>query len=537
MNQRINMTKIPTNKIRPWVFWPSFLIIIALLVLGIFNNAGLTSLTQNAFILSLRSFGWLYQIVSLVALLVVVVIFFSKFGGVRIGGADAKPKFSFSTWFAMALTGGVASGLITYGVNEPVIYLGNIYGELDKTGIAPNTIEAAKFAMGRVFYNWSFIPYAMYAIAGLLTAYMHFNCKKKITVSASLSPLFGKLTNNTIFSSVVDVLALLAIAFGLASSLGAGLTLIGSGLDVAYGVSQSIWVWLALALLITIIFTFAAISGLDKGIKWLADANMWIFYALLFCIIVIGPSLHMLTGFFDGMTVWATHFFTWGLDAGKKWGEPLVLWWTLYDWAIWIAYAPLMGLFLAKISYGRTVRQFLIVNWLLPAVFGLVWFSTWGITALDWELSGQTNLIETIRASGAVAGLWRFLEELPLSIVFIPMLILTLIVSFSTTADAMTTTIASISVHNNIEEDVEPPTYQKIIWGCSIGAIAFLMVAFAGGVQGVDGVKYLAGVGGFLVLFIFIMQMLSLIKVVWTHYFQNAVSEDGVKSDESNQFN
>lgn len=473
MNREVIIKNQPSNKIRPWVFWPSFFIIIALLILGVVNNEGLTALTKNAFIFSLRSFGKLYQIISLLALCLVVLIFFSKFGSVRIGGAAAKPKFSFSTWFAMALTGGIASGLITYGVNEPVIYLGNVYGELDKTGIEPNTAEAAKFAMGRVFYNWSFIPYAMYSIAGLLTAYMHFNCKKKITVSASLFPLLGKFSNNTTFGSLVDVLALLAIAFGLASSLGAGLTLIGSGLDVAYGIPQTIWVWLALAIIITVIFTFAAVSGLDKGIKWLADANMWIFYVLLLAIIIIGPSLHIFTGFFEGMGVWMTHFFSWGLDASEKLGEPLVLWWTLYDWAIWIAYAPLMGLFLAKISYGRTVRQFLIVNWLLPAVFSLIWFAAWGITALDWELSGQTDLIATIKASGAVAGLWRFLEELPLSMIFIPMLILTLIVSFSTSADAMTTTIASISVHNNIEEDVEPPTYQKIIWGSALVPLHF----------------------------------------------------------------
>lgn len=492
------------------VFWPSFLIIGGAALLGIFNNKLLTEAAQGVFSWSLRSFGWLYQIISIVALICVIVITFSKFGNIRIGGRDAKPKFSFMSWFAMALTGGIATGVITYGVNEPIVYIGNVYGELTQSGIPPGSPEAVFFAMGRCFYNWTFIPYAMYSLCGLLAAYLYFNKKSPLTVSATLNPLFGPKVSK--FTWLIDTLALLAIALGLASSLGAGLALVGSGIEIAYGIPQSPIVWLILAAVTTALYTVASYVGLDKGIKWLANFNSQIFYILLIFLLVMGPTLYILRIATAGLAWWFQHFWVWALDPIDIGGEPLVMWWTLYDWAIWIAYAPLMGLFLAMISYGRTIRQFMVINWILPSAFGMVWFGIWGGTALQWQQNGTVDLVSTIKNSGAVAGLWRFLENLPLSWILIPLVMVTLIVSFSTAADVMTTTIASLCTRN-LKHGEEPPTWQKLLWGLSIGTIAFFMVAFAGGVQGVDGVKYLAAAGGAMVLFIFVLQVISAIKV------------------------
>ena len=188
------------------------------------------------------------------------------------------------------------------------------------------------------------------------------------------------------------------------------------------------------------------------------------------------------------------------------------MWWTLYDWAIWIAYAPLMGIFLAIISYGRTIREFMIINWILPSVFSIIWFGAFGGTALYWQQEGTLDLVSTINDSGAVAGLWSFLGNLPMGVLFIPIVMITLILSFSTAADSMTRTIASLCT-SNIAHDQEPPKWQKLLWGLSIGIIAFVMVAYSGGVQGVDGVKYLAAAGGTMVLFVFVLQVVSAIKM------------------------
>jgi choline-glycine betaine transporter len=503
---------VETRKIRNGVFWPAFLVVGGAALLGIINNKLLTDVAMNSFLWSLRSFGWLYQIIAIVALVVVSFVTFSKFGSIRLGGKDAKPKYPFTTWFAMALTGGIATGVITYGANEPIIYFGNIYGEMAQTGVAPGTPAAAIYAIARCFYNWSFIPYAMYSLCGLLVAYMYFNKKKPLSVTATLIPLFGEKVTKGIWPNIIDTLSLLAIALGLASSLGAGIALVASGFELSYGIKQGPVVWLALAAVTTATFTIASVLGVDKGIKWLADFNSKIFYVILAFLLIVGPTLFICRNSVAGMAYWLQNFWQWGLDPSDIGGEALVMWWTLYDWAIWIAYAPLMGIFLAMISYGRTIRQFMIINWILPSVFGLVWFGIWGSTALDWQMKGAVDLIATIKTSGAVAGLWTFLANLPLSFLLIPVVMVTLIISFATAADAMTTTIASICMKNS-KHDEEPPLWQKCLWGISIGAISFFMVAYAGGAQGVDGVKFLAAAGGFMVLFIFVLQVFSAIKV------------------------
>lgn len=506
------------HKIRLEVFIPSFVIVGGAVLIGIFNNKLLTAIASDVFDWSLNSFGWLYQIISVIALLLVGVITFSKFGSVRIGGKDAKPKFSFLSWFAMALTGVIATGIITYGVNEPIIYLGSIYGEMANTGLKPGDPELVWFAIGRCFYNWTFFPYAMYCVSGILSAYLYFNLKKPLTVTASLEPLFGENVHK--FTWLIDNLALLAIVLGLASSLGAGLALISSGAEQVWGIKQGPMIWLAIAGLTTALFTVASYVGLDKGIKRLADLNSKIFFVILFFLIVMGPTLYIARTTTASIGYWMQNFWEWAFDPGDIGGDALVKWWTLYDWAIWIAYAPLMGLFLAMISYGRTIRQFMIVNWILPCVFGILWFGVWGATAIKWQHEGTVDLIKAITTSGAVAGLWAFLEALPLGQILVPIVMITLILSFATAADVMTTTIATVCTLN-MKDGEEPPAWQKILWGVSIGAIAFFMVAFAGGSQGVDGVKFLAAAGGAMVLFIFVLQVISAFKV----FFIDKISE------------
>lgn len=505
-------SKVLDNGIKKGVFWPSFIVVGGAALLGIFNNKLLVEIASKFFDWSLSSFGWLYQIVSIAALILIGILTFSKFGKIRFGGADAKPKYPFMTWFAMALTGGIATGVITWGVNEPLVYFANLYGEMEKTGVAPGSPMAAIYALARCFYNWTFIPYAMYALCGLVIAYMYFNRKKELSVSASLIPLFGERVTKGIWLSIIDTLSLLAIALGLAASLGAGLALLCSGLDFSYGIKQGPMIIIILGLVITATYTIASVLGIDKGIKWLADFNAKIFYILLALLLVVGPTLYILRTTTSGLAYWFQNFWVWGLDPADIGGDALVKWWTLYDWAIWIAYAPLMGIFLAMISYGRTIREFMIINWIMPSVFGVVWFGVWGSTALHWQATGALDLVATMKTNGAVAGLWPFLANLPLGVIIIPIVMITLIISFSTAADAMTTTI-SVMCTKNMKHDEEPKNWMKLLWGLSIGAISFFMVAYAGGQQGVDGIKFLSAAGGAMVLFIFILQLASCIKM------------------------
>ncbi|NHH99603.1 BCCT family transporter [Oceanimonas sp. MB9] len=497
------------------VFVPAFAIVLFAVTVGLINNELLVKVAKDIFYFSLSDFAWLYQLLAVSALAVVGYIFFSKAGDIRLGGENAKPKFSMASNFAMALTGGIATGVVTYSVNEPIIYMGNIYGEIGNQSFSPNSAEAAIFAIARSFHNWSFIPYAIYSIVGLMIGYMHYNRKQAFSIASTISPVIGSKNRKPVVRSLIDIISVLAIALGLASSLGAGLALISSGIEAEYGIASSPVTWLVLTLVIAAIFITSALSGLKRGIKFLSSINAYIFYAFVIILLLVGPVSYIFSLSVTSLGYWLDNFFLWAFDTKESGGEALVTWWTMYDWSIWIAYAPLMGLFLARISYGRTLREFLLINWILPSVFGLIWFAIWGGSALKWQLDGTLDLISVVSENGAVSGLWGFLQHLPFSVVLVPLAIFTLIISFATAADSMSSTIATICT-KNIDADEESPRAQKVIWGLSISVIAYIMVAFGGGAQGVDGIKYLAAAGGFTVLFLFVLIVVSSIRVFIT---------------------
>ena len=328
------------KEIRWSVFIPAFSFVLIAAIIGIVNNEALTSMSNTFFAWSLESFGWLYQITVMAVFIITCVIMFSKLGSVRIGGKDAKPKYSFGTWFAMTLTGGVATGIVTWGVNEPIIYLGNVWGELDALGIQPGTAEAARFAMGRCFYNWTFIPYAIYALAGIVVAYIYFNKKEQLNVTSTLQPLFGDKIKKGVASSIIDTLSMLAIAIGLCTALTMCITLIITGLNASYGLSNNLTMFIVVGILIVAMFTLSSYVGLDKGLKKLAGINAYFYYGLLILLLVTGPTLYILRNTTAGMAEWLHNFWRWGLDPIDIGGAPLTRSWTLFDFAFWVAYAP-----------------------------------------------------------------------------------------------------------------------------------------------------------------------------------------------------
>ncbi|MEA4942158.1 MAG: BCCT family transporter [Oscillibacter sp.] len=509
------------KNIRWEVFIPGFVVFAIAALVGIFNNEALTKSSMSFFNWSLDSFGWLYQYVVIGSTILVAIITFSKLGNVRLGGKDAKPKIPFMTWFAMTLTGGVATGIVTWGVNEPLIYYGNVWGELDQLGIKPFTPEAAQFAMGRSFMNWTFLPYAIYALCGVLVAYLYYNKKQKLNVTATLRPLFGERITKGPLAAVIDTLSMLALGIGICGGLAMCITLVMTGLR-GYGVSDSLPLFIGIGIVIVACFTFSSYVGMDRGLKVLGSLNAWFYYGLLILLLVTGPVLFIMRNSTAGLATWLQNFWLWGLDPIDIGGAALTRSWTLFDWACWIAYAPVTGIFLAMISRGRTIREFMIVNWILPSVFGFVWFAIWGNSALYMQMQGTADLVGALNQGGAVMALWVFLQNLPFGIgkLVVPFNLLIIIISFVTAADATLTNVGSMCV-KNVPIGTEPPAKIKMLWGVVIGAVAIVMAAFGGGAQGVDGVKALATAGGFVVLFVFLLQIVSSIKV----FFMEKIEE------------
>lgn len=504
------------------VFIPGIILFAIAAIVGVTNNQALTSASMAFFNWSLESFGWLYQYVVMGCTVLVAVIAFSKVGNIRLGGKDAQPKYPFGTWFAMTLTGGVATGIVTWGVNEPIIYYGNVWGELDTLGIEPFSAEAARFAMGRSFYNWTFMPYAIYALCGVLVAYLYFNKKQKLNVTATLKPLFGERITKGALAAVIDCLSMLALGIGICGGLAMCITLVMTGLRT-YGVQDNLGLFIIIGVVLIALFTFSSYIGMDKGLKTLGSLNAWFYYGLLILLLVTGPILFIARNSTAGLAEWLQNFWLWGLDPIDIGGAALTRSWTLFDWACWIAYAPVTGIFLAMMSRGRTVREFLIVNWVLPSVFGLVWFGIWGNSALHMQMTGSADLVAALNAGGAVMALWEFLKHLPfgIGVVVIPVNIFIIVISFVTAADATLTNVGSMCM-KDVPIGSEPPRQIKVLWGIVIGTVAIIMAAFGGGAQGVDGVKALATAGGFLVLFIFLLQIVAAIKV----FFISKIAEE-----------
>lgn len=510
-------TRLDVKKGIRWeVFLPVYAVVALAALVGIINKDILIKSCNSFFFWSLDNFGWLYQWTTMACFILVAIVTFSKIGNMKIGGKEAKPKYSFWTWFAMALTGGIATGIVTWGVNEPLIYYGNVWGELNNLGIKPGTPQAAIFAIARVYYNWSFVPYATYALCGLLMAYIYYHRRDSLTVTATLKPIFGRRIATPGASAIIDTLSMLALTVGLATGLTMCITLTMGGLKSAYGIQETLPIYIALGALITFIYTFSSYIGLSKGLKTIGNLNAWFYYALLLLLLFTGPTVYILRIGTAGLAEWIHNFFLWGFDPIDIGGPALTRSWTLFDWAFWVGYAPVTGIFLAILSYGRTVREYMIVNWILPSVFGIIWFAIWGGSALSMQITGTANLVGAIQSGGAIMALWEFLKHLPfgLGVVVIPFNIVVILASFITAADATLTNIGSMCVRD-VPIGTEPPAKLKALWGISVGIIAIIMAAYGGGAQGVDGVKALAAVCGFVVLFIFAAQIVSFFKLIF----------------------
>ena len=499
-------------EIRKGVFISSLSIFGITAIIGIVNNQALIQGTGILFSLILDNFGWLFQIVCMLSLIVVFVICFSKTGNIRLGGPDAKPKFSLGSWVAMSLTGGVAVGIVTWGVNFPILLYGNVGGELDGFGIKAFTPKAARFAMGRSFYEWTFMPYGFYALCGALIAFLYYNKSHKLTVSDSLRPLLGnKIIDRSWVVTIVDMLSMLAIGFGITSGLAVLLSTVADGLSL-YGVNTNLMYYVIGGMIVTALFTVSSYVGMDKGLKVVGNANAYLYYGLLIFLFITGPTLYILRNSLGGLAIWLDNFWVWGLDPIDIGGGPLTKSWTIFNMCMWIAYAPIMGVLLAILSHGRTIREFMIVNWILPAVFGMVWFGIWGNTAIDMQISGQLDLVKICAEKGSLAALWPFLQELPFGNVMVLINIVVIVMSFVTAADATLTNMGSLCV-KDVPIGTEPPARVKVVWGIVIGAMAVVMAAFGRGAQGLDGVKSLATIGGAITLLIFALMVISAIKV------------------------
>lgn len=499
------------KKIKKRVFIPALAVVGGAAILGCIRGDLLSSNLENLFNISLDKLGWLYQIITAITFVLCIILSFSKKGRIRIGGESAQAHYSFKSWFAMSLTGGIAVGTITYGVSLPMIYFKNIFGELDGFGIAAGSEEAAVFALGRIIHEWSFFPYSIAAVSALCIAYMCYNMKKPLSISSCLIPLLGDKKAGKL-ATVVDVLAVIALVLGLSGSLGGGIVLIASGLKLIYGIETTQTILIIITMLFAFVFIFSSIRGIKKGVRVFANINTYIFYLLLFILFICGPTLFILNHTTTAFGYWLQNLPLWTFDTGILGGETLVKWWTIMTWNFWIVYAPVTGIFLANISYGRTIREFMIVNFFMPSLFAIIWFGVWGGTAINWQMEGVVDFVPIIQQVGPLSALSAFFNNLPFTKVMIPLMFGLLILSFATSADSNIIAVSSLCIKDEGLEN-EAPIWVKLTWGLLCSIIACTMILFTKEQEGLLAIKYMGSVGGIIVFGVFILMVISTIKI------------------------
>jgi len=503
------------KKIKPVVFLPPFLLLGAVVVLNFIDKELFTSVMTNACGWILSVFGQAFALTPFLMLLTCVVIYFCPFGRVIIGGPDAKPLLTKWRWFTITLCTTIAIGILFWSAAEPMSILGAPPKSL---GIEPSSPAAAVFAMDTILLHWTCTPYAIYTITGLMFAFAYYNMKKPFSLGSPLSPLLGRHGEGRI-GEIIDAVCLYALVAGMAGSLGAAMMLLGGGVNHVLGITGQPSDMLLGIIAISIVGTFviSAITGLMKGIRILSNINTFLLLGLLVFIFAFGPTKHILLDGARSFVHFAGDFVQrniWTATTSDPWAKD----WTIFYWAIWFAWAPISVAFLGRISYGHSVRSFIVFNLILPAVFSSIWMVVFGSTAIHMELFEGAHLIRDLKAGGAGGVLYAFLSHFPWPAFLIPAFVVTAFLSFVTAADSNTSAMGGLSSTGISPKSPEPGISIKIVWGTVIGLLAWIMITFnrvEGGNDGLDGIRMLSNLGGLPALFLCIGATICVIMVAW----------------------
>ncbi len=497
-------TKIAINHA---VLWPPLLVLVAAIGISLVSLEKFGALLTNSYILLSDKTSWLFQLVCFGAVVLLFFLLLSRAGETRLGGPGAKPAYSTWQWFSMILCGGIGTGIVFFGVAEPMMHFSN---PAPVSGVQAFTEGAAVWGLSETFLHWGLTPYALYTIFGVGIALAHYNYGYSLKVSSGFSFILGRHLSGPV-SNIIDLLCVLALSGGLAVSLGTGILQIGRGLEYVFGLPATPVVWAVLTVAVAFFYTFSSYIGLDKGLKFLASQNAKIFIVMLFFVLAVGPTVFIFNLGVQSFGEYVYRFIPKSLLTIPMAGDDYVRWWDIFFWAVWLAYAPIMGLFLARISRGRTIRQFILANLAGPALFGIIWFSVFGGAGIHSEVFDKSGLAAAIGEKGLEVAIFSFFGNFPLGSILNPFFLFLIILSFVTLADPMTSAISSSCCHLPDDYSGEPPQAMKLTWGIGIGAISLVGIVFAG----LDGIRMLSVLFGFPALILTIFMMISTIKGAW----------------------
>jgi len=455
-------------KMNPYVFFTSSGIAILFVVLGAVFSEPMGRMFASVQDFIVGTFGWFYIVAAAFFLLFVLWLLVSPYGRVRLGKDDEEPEYSYLTWFAMLFSAGMGIGLVFYGVAEPVLHFGN------PPRSEPQTVEAAREAINLTFFHWGLHAWAIYIVVGLSLAYFAYRHDLPLTLRSTLYPLLGKHVHGPV-GNVVAILAVFGTMFGLATSLGLGVMQINAGLDYLGLMSISTTNQVIVIVVITLLATVSVATGVDVGIRRLSELNLVLALLLLLFVFIVGPTVFLLSSFVQSVGNYASSLvqMTFRTDAfiGVEWQKS----WTMFYWGWWISWSPFVGMFIARVSRGRTVREFILGVLFVPTILTFFWMVVFGDTAIHMELFGEGGMVEAVNENISTA-VFVMLERLPLSAVSATITTVVVAVFFITSSDSGSLVIDILTSGGH----PDPPIGQRVFWALAEGAIAAILLVTGG---------------------------------------------------------
>ncbi|XPV67814.1 MAG: BCCT family transporter [Halarcobacter sp.] len=460
------------------VFFLSALLILLFVIGTIMFPFGAKEVLDGAKWWTINNFDWLFMLAGNFFVIFCLSLIFLPVGKVRLGGKDAKPDFSRVSWFSMLFAAGMGIGLMFWSVAEPIAY----YTAWYKTplGVEPNTPEAASLAMGATMYHWGIHPWAIYGVVALSLAFFTYNKKLPLTIRSAFYPILKEKIWGWP-GHIIDLLAVLATIFGLATSLGLGAQQAASGLDYVFGIGSTINIQIGIIIFITAIAIFSVVRGIDGGVKLLSNINMLVAVVLLFFVIIAGISTDIFATFFHTFTSYIGNIIPLSNFVGRE-DEAWFHGWTVFYWAWWISWSPFVGMFIARVSKGRTVREFMIAILIIPTLITMLWMSAFGGTAL---VEVQNHVGELANGISDVSlAMFQMFASLPMSSFISVLGIILVLVFFVTSSDSGSLVIDSITAGGKIDA----PIPQRIFWASMEGLIAGALL-YVGGKEALSALQ------------------------------------------------
>ena len=523
----------PFPRVNKPVFITSSILIVGFIIFGVLftEAAGALFGFLQSFITT--NFGWFFILLMNVALVFCLYLIASRYGDIRLGKQTERPQYSLVSWIGMLFSAGIGIGLVYWGTAEPLYhFMAPPLGEAE-------TVEAAKQAMNFSFLHWGLHAWAIYTIVALSLAYFHFRRGLPLSIRSTLYPILGQKIYGR-WGHTVDVLAVFGTMFGVVTSLGLGVMQINSGLENLFGFPNSVGLQFAIIAFITLLACGSLMLGLDKGIKRLSDINMGLTGLLLAFMVVLGPTLFIFDSFFENVGNYLA-----AMVPLSFWGEAYsnTDWqssWTIFYWAWWVSWSPFVGVFIARISRGRTIREFTLGVLLIPMTILFFWFTTFGGVAIHMELLAALDpalvspgLVDAVNTDFGSA-IFRLIEYYPLTKPITLLLVIMIVLWFVTSSDSASFVIDMLTAGG----DTNPPKIQRLFWATMEGLIAAILLA-AGGLDALQAAAIVAGLPFALVIFVMMYSLwrgLSRDRLILYRAQQQYITDESIDRNTADEF-